>query len=111
PAAVSSSLPSAYAWSLAAIVAAAVLAVIASTLNKTLTVSLPIALWALALAAVGAVPLLGRLDGVVSGWLALAALALVALLFLRPRAAVGARYRIILAVLAAASGTLALALS
>src|SRR5690606_32687966 len=54
------------AWELAAIAATAALAIVAALLNKTLTVSLPIALWGLALAVLGAVPLLGRLDAVVS---------------------------------------------
>src|SRR5690606_36128844 len=80
-------------------------------LNKTSPICFPVALWATGAAAIGAATLPLRLDAVVSGWLALATLALAALLFLRPRAAVGARYRIIFAVLAAASMTLALVLS
>ncbi|HRN29621.1 MAG TPA: hypothetical protein PK890_07980, partial [Terrimesophilobacter sp.] len=107
----STSLPIEYPWALLAIVAAAALAIIAAFLNKTVTISLPIAMWALAVAAVGAVPLLERLDLIVSGWLALAALAVIVLFVLRARTTVRTRYRIILAVLAGASAALAFTLS
>lgn len=104
-------LPDEYPWALLAIAGAAVLAIVAAVLNKTLSASLPIALWALALGVAAAVPMLDRLDLVVSGWLALGALALVTLFVLRGNTAVRTRYRIILAALAGASLLLSLPLS
>ncbi|MBX3094011.1 MAG: hypothetical protein KF680_05650 [Cryobacterium sp.] len=98
-------------WAILAIVAVAALELVSARLNKNLAVALPVAGWILALASVGAVPLLSRLDLVVAAWLVLAALSLVALRMLRDRTTFRGRYRAVLMALAAASAILGYTLS
>lgn len=98
-------------WAVLAIVVVAALELVSARLNKNLAVALPVAGWILALAAVGAVPLLSRLDLIVAAWLVLAALSLVTLRVLRDRMTFRVRHRAVLIALAAASAILGYTLS